>query len=420
MDNLVINGGKKLHGKIRVNGAKNAALPIIASCLLARGRHKIVGAPNLRDIGTMAKLMEHIGAKIVRDSGSLFIDVENFNADEAPYDLVKTMRASVLVLGPLVGLLKHAKVSLPGGCAIGARPIDLHLKSLEAMGADIKLAEGYVEVSAKKLHGADITFDKVTVTGTENIMMAASLAEGTTILRNSAKEPEVVDLADRLNKMGAIISGAGTDCIEIEGVKELHACEHRIIPDRIEAATFLIAGAITGGELEVENFPTDMLATVCARLTDAGCEITTTENTARIKGPKRPTAVNITTAPHPGFATDVQAQFMALMAKADGTSIITETIFENRFMHVSELVRMGSDITIDGRTAVVKGVEKLNGAKVMATDLRASASLVLAALCAEGTTEISRIYHLDRGYERIEERLSLVGADIARVPEQNG
>lgn len=418
MDKLIINGGKKLKGTIRVSGAKNAALPIITSCLLARGRHKIVGAPMLRDINTMAKLMEHIGAKIVRDSDSLFIDVENFNADEAPYDLVKTMRASVLVLGPLVGLLKHAKVSLPGGCAIGARPIDLHLKALEAMGAEIKLTEGYVEVTAKKLHGADITFDKVTVTGTENIMMAAALAEGKTILRNSAKEPEVVDLADRLTKMGAIISGAGTDCIEIEGVKELRACEHKIIPDRIEAATFLIAGGITGGDLTIENFPTEMLSTVCARLAEAGVEITTTDNTAHVRGPKRPTAVNITTAPHPGFATDVQAQFMALMAKAEGTSIITETIFENRFMHVSELVRMGADIAIDGRTAVVKGLEKLTGAKVMATDLRASASLVLAALCADGTTEISRIYHLDRGYEKIEEKLRNVGADITRASEE--
>ncbi len=418
MEKLIINGGKKLNGTVKIGGAKNAALPVMASCLLAKGRHKIIGAPSLRDIDTMGTLLRHIGCEASHDLDCLFVDTGKLCADEAPYELVKTMRASILVLGPLIGTLRHAKVSLPGGCAIGARPIDLHLKALEAMGAKIKLKEGCVEVTAKELCGADITFDKVTVTGTENIMMAAALAGGKTTIRHCAREPEVTALADRLCKMGAIIGGAGTDCIEIEGVSELRPAEHRIIPDRIEAATFVIAAGITNGRLRLENFPVDMLTTACARLGEAGLNIRQDGDSAVIvEGCKRPCAVNITTAPHPGFATDIQAQFMALMSVASGTSIISETIFENRFMHAPELMRMGADISIDGKVAVVKGVEGLKGAKVMATDLRASASLVLAALCAEGISEISRIYHLDRGYERIERKLCDAGADIIRAKE---
>ncbi|MFH0799593.1 MAG: UDP-N-acetylglucosamine 1-carboxyvinyltransferase [Pseudomonadota bacterium] len=418
MDKLIIKGGKPLLGEVTVSGSKNATLPIMASALLATGEHVIHGAPHLRDVRTMAKLLEYIGAD-VEWNDHIVVRTSRFGAMEAPYDLVKTMRASILVLGPLVGQLRRARVSLPGGCAIGARPIDLHLKALEAMGAKVELNDGYVEVFARHLHGADITFDKVTVTGTENIMMAAVQADGTTTLSNSAREPEVADLAAHLCAMGACIEGAGTDRIVIHGVDKLKAVPHTIIPDRIEAGTLLIAAGITGGELLIRNFPSVMLETLVARLKETGMSIAVDGDAVRARGAGRLKGQNVTTAPHPGFATDLQAQFMALMSVADGTSIISETIFENRFMHVPELSRMGAEISLDGGTAVVKGVARLKGAPVMATDLRASASLVLAGLAAEGQTEVLRVYHLDRGYERIEEKLAACGADIKRVSEED-
>ncbi|MBN1283040.1 MAG: UDP-N-acetylglucosamine 1-carboxyvinyltransferase [Proteobacteria bacterium] len=429
MEKLIIEGGRPLAGTVKVSGSKNAALPIMAATLLATGEHRLEGVPNLRDIRTMARLIEHIGAEVTPHSGSadgwqqgwdgsLCLKVNRFNGVEAPYDLVKTMRASVLIMGPLVGQLRRARVSLPGGCAIGARPIDMHLKALEAMGAKIELKEGYVEVFARHLRGAEITFNKVTVTGTENIMMAAVLADGVTVIQNAAREPEVADLARHLKSMGAKIEGAGTDRITIRGVDSLSPAPHRIIPDRIEAGTLLMAAGITGGELVVENFPADMLETLIARLADAGMSIDVDGDRASAFSSGRLKGIDVTTAPHPGFATDLQAQFMAMMSVAGGTSIITETIFENRFMHVPELTRMGAQISTDGGTAIIKGVPGLKGAPVMATDLRASASLVLAGLAAEGNTEVRRIYHLDRGYERIEEKLAACGARIRREPDE--
>jgi len=417
MQKLVIKGGRPLEGRVRVSGAKNAALPIMASALLATGRHTLRGVPHLRDIRTMVELLEHIGAR-VEWNGDLTIDTGSFNAIEAPYDLVKTMRASVLIMGPLVGQLRRARVSLPGGCAIGARPIDMHLKALEAMGAKVELKEGYVEVFARHLRGADITFDRVTVTGTENIMMAAVQADGVTTIRNAAREPEVVDLAMHLCEMGARVEGAGTDTITIRGVEKLSPAPHTIIPDRIEAGTMLMAAGITGGELTIENFPAKSLETLVARLTETGMSIKVEGDVAHAKSCGRLRGTDVTTAPHPGFATDLQAQFMSLMSVASGTSIISETIFENRFMHVPELIRMGAQIRTDGGTAVVKGVGRLAGAPVMATDLRASASLVLAGLAADGVTEVRRIYHLDRGYEHLEEKLAACGASIRRLPDE--
>ncbi len=416
MEKMIIHGGIPLKGTVKVSGAKNAALPIMASTLLATGNHTIKNVPHLRDIRTMLKLLEHIGAEW-EWNGDLTIRTNRYSALEAPYDLVNTMRASVLVMGPLVGMLRRARVSLPGGCAIGTRPIDMHLKALEAMGAKIELKDGYVEIFARNLHGADISFDRVTVTGTENIMMAAVLASGTTILNNAAREPEVSDLAGRLNEMGAHIQGAGTDRIVIHGVDSLTPAPHTIIPDRIEAGTMLMAAGITNGDLLIKNFPSPMLETLVARLNEAGMHIEVKGDTARAKSKGQLRSVSVTTAPHPGFATDLQAQFMALMSVAKGYSSITETIFENRFMHVPELARMGADISIEGSTAVVKGTDALKGAPVMATDLRASASLVLAGLAATGVTEIKRIYHLDRGYERIEEKLAACGARIEKKPD---
>ncbi|HPW45519.1 MAG TPA: UDP-N-acetylglucosamine 1-carboxyvinyltransferase [bacterium] len=416
MQKLIIEGNGPLRGKISVSGSKNAALPIMASSLLADGEHTISGVPQLRDITTMSRLLEHIGSK-VKGSGEISISTGNINLGDAPYDLVKTMRASVLVMGPLVGRMRYAKVSLPGGCAIGARPIDQHLKALEAMGARIKLSEGYVEISAKNLHGTDFSFDLVTVTGTENVMMAAVLAKGCTVLRNAAREPEIVDLAAHLSSMGAEISGAGTDCITIHGVSELRPHPHKIIPDRIEAGTLLMAAGITAGDLEIQNFPSSMLGTVVTKLRSAGMDIEIHNDTARARSAAPIKSVDLTTSPYPGFPTDLQAQFMAMMCLGDNVSIISETIFENRFMHVPELSRMGADITVDGGKAIVRGVSRLKGAPVMATDLRASASLVLAALASDGTTEIDRIYHLDRGYEHIEKKLRAVGAKISRTEE---
>ncbi len=417
MDKLVISGGRPLKGEISVSGAKNAILPLMAASLLTGGWHQFENVPQLRDIRTFCTLLESMGADI-RCEEPLCINTDNVSRLEAPYDLVKTMRASVLVLGPMVARFKKARVSLPGGCAIGARPINLHIKGLEALGVNIELRHGYVEAKAKRLTGTHIYLDLVTVTGTENLMMAATLAEGTTVLENAAKEPEVVDLANYLKTLGAKIKGAGTPIITIEGVKELNTpSPYRVIPDRIEAGTLLVAAGITGGEITITNCIPAHLETVIHKLQETGMTFEIGENWVKAKSPEIISSADVKTLPFPGFPTDMQAQFMALMCLADGVSVITEQIFENRFMHVSELRRLGADISIDGRTAVVKGVKELLGAKVMATDLRASASLVLAGLAAKGTTEVSRVYHLDRGYDRLEKKLSALGANIVRVKE---
>lgn len=416
MESFIIKGGRPLKGEVKVSGAKNSALPLMAASILTPGIHTLKNVPHLRDIMTMIKLLEHLGARCDLND-SLNISTDKIRADDAPYDVVKTMRASILVMGPLLARLKHARVSLPGGCAIGARPIDLHLKALAAMGADITLHDGLVEVKADRLRGAHIIFDKVTVTGTENIMMAATLAEGTTVLENAAREPEVTDLANYLNKMGAEITGAGSGQITIHGVKSLKAHSHSVIPDRIEAATLVMAAAITKGKITIHNAPFDYLETALACLRQAQVKIENLNNGLHVCGIDRPVSVDVSTAPHPGFATDLQAQFMALMSISNGTSVITETIFENRFMHVPELLRLGANIKIEDSTAIIKGKKNLRGAPVQATDLRASASLVLAGLAARGTTIISRIYHLDRGYERLDEKLQALGAHIERVPD---
>lgn len=414
MDRLVIEGGVPLAGEVQISGAKNCALPLMAATLIANGEHCFSNVPHLRDIRTMQALLAHMGA-VSRHDDILRIDTSVIHTLEASYDLVKTMRASVLVLGPMLARYRHARISLPGGCAIGARPINLHLKALEQMGVDIKLEHGYVVGQAKKLRGAVISFDLVTVTGTENIMMAACLADGVTVLKNSAREPEVVALADYLNRMGARIEGAGTDEITITGVGELTPSSCEVIPDRIEAGTYLIAAGITGGALKLKGCRPDHLQAIIQKLGDAGLSIKSYEDCVEVRCKGRIRSVDAETQPFPGFPTDMQAQFMALMAIGSGVSLIKERIFENRFMHVLELQRMGADIQLDGRTAIVRGVRKLFGAPVMATDLRASASLVLGALAAEGVSEITRIYHLDRGYEAIEKKLSAVGAKIKRV-----
>ncbi len=416
MDQLVIRGGKALTGEVGVSGAKNAALPLMAAALLAEEPLELGNAPRLVDLLTMAKLLRHMGVEIAGDrTPTLRLQARTLTRPEAPYDLVKTMRASVLVLGPLVARMGHARVSLPGGCAIGPRPINLHLMGLEKLGASIRLTQGYVEVEAPRLKGARIAFDLQTVTGTENLMMAASLAEGTTLLENAACEPEVVDLARLLNAMGAKVEGAGTASITIHGVSALGGTRHRIIPDRIEAGTFAVAAAVTGGDVTIRNCQPTHLEAITAKLEESGARIEAGVDRLRVSGTGRPRAVNVRTQPFPGFATDMQAQIMALMTIADGRSVITETVFENRLMHVNELLRMGADITIAGNTAVVQGVPHLLGAPVMATDLRASASLILAGLAARGTTTVSRIYHLDRGYEAIEHKLLALRADIQRV-----
>ncbi|HKZ18237.1 MAG TPA: UDP-N-acetylglucosamine 1-carboxyvinyltransferase [Geobacteraceae bacterium] len=417
MDKLVIKGGKKLSGDVTVSGSKNAALPIFISSILATGTQEIHNVPFLRDINTTIKVLETLGAKVEGNGNIVKIDTSRIDNHEATYDLVKTMRASVLVLGPLLARLGRARVSLPGGCAIGARPINLHLKGLEAMGAEIHLTHGYVEAKARRLRGARINFDISTVGGTEHLMMAAATAKGETTLENAAREPEIMDLAEVLCKMGAKIEGAGTDTIRITGVSELQPFTHAVMPDRIEAGTFMIASAITGGDIRIHGMRLEHLDALVFKLQDAGVEISNKDNVVRVKGPRKIKSVNIKTRPYPGFPTDMQAQMMALMTVAEGTSVISENIFENRFMHVSELLRFGADIIIEGNTATVKGEKKLSGAPVMATDLRASASLILAGLAAENTTEVSRIYHLDRGYEAIEKKLAGLGADIKRVKE---
>ncbi|GAB6083076.1 UDP-N-acetylglucosamine 1-carboxyvinyltransferase [Desulfuromonas carbonis] len=415
MDKIVIHGGQRLKGEVLISGAKNAALPLLFATLLAPGRHRLANVPQLRDIDTVAELLTTLGATVERADGLFTVGADAIMSIEAPYELVRTMRASVLVLGPLLARHGEARVSLPGGCAIGARPINLHLKGFEAMGAKIVLDHGYVEARAKRLHGARIYFDLPTVGGTENLMMAATLAKGTTILENAACEPEIVDLANALNAMGARISGAGSDTVTIEGVEDLRPLDYAVMPDRIEAGTFMVAAAITRGDVKVTGAVASDLEALIAKLRDAGAEIVEESGGLRVKGPRRIESVNIKTHPHPGFPTDMQAQFMALMTLGQGTSVISENVFENRFMHVCELQRMGADISIEGHSATVKGVKGLTGAPVMATDLRASASLILAGLAADNTTEVARIYHLDRGYERIETKLKQLGADIERV-----
>ena len=397
-----------------MSGAKNAALPVLVSSLLADGWHSYRFAPDVADVRTIKKLLVELGASI-EEGDPLRINTGNIRDCQASYDLVKTMRASVLVLGPLVARLGRARVSLPGGCAIGARPVDLHLKALKRMGAEIRIDEGYIEARAARLRGARVYFDVSTVTGTENIMMAATLAEGTTVLENAALEPEIANLADVLKSMGARIEGAGTGTIVIEGVKALRPATGTVIPDRIEAGTYMIAAAMTGGDVTVLNCAPGHLEALTTKLREAGARVDRLENGFRVRGPGRIESVDVTTLPYPGFPTDLQAQFMAMMTGSSGTSVIRETVFENRFMHVQELVRLGADIRIEGRNAVVSGVERLKGAPVMATDLRASASLVLAGLVAEGKTELSRVYHLDRGYDCLDGKLSRLGADIERV-----
>lgn len=417
MDKLIIRGGKKLKGEVEINGAKNAALPIMAASLLTSGYCTINKVPDLRDVMTIGRLLVHLGAGFRYEDGKAIINTERIKILEAPYDLVRTMRASILVLGPLLAKFGKAKVSLPGGCAIGARPINLHLMGLEKMGADIKLESGYVVARAKRLKGASIYLDISTVTGTENLMMAASLAKGRTLLENAAREPEVVDLANALISMGAKIKGAGESIIEIEGVDELRPIHYSIIPDRIETGTFLTIAGITGSDIIIKGCMSGHLDASMMKLKEAGLLFEHVPNGIRVLGPSRPKAADVKTMPYPGFPTDMQAQFMALMSIADGTSIIKETIFENRFMHVAELKRMGADITVEGGTATVKGILKLKSAPLMATDLRASASLVVAALAAKGETTIHRLYHLDRGYEKMEEKLKKIGADVKRMKE---
>jgi UDP-N-acetylglucosamine 1-carboxyvinyltransferase len=420
VDKIVIQGGRRLKGEVRVSGAKNAALPILASAILSGGTSTFRNVPKLMDVRTMAKLMRILGAEIEdadKTGYALSLNTDGIKAFHAPYELVKTMRASVLVLGPLVARHGQATVSLPGGCAIGARPIDQHLKGLEAMGAKITLEHGNVTARARRLRGAAIVCDIATVTGTENLMMAASLAKGRSTIENAACEPEVEELARVLNKMGARIQGAGTSVITVEGVDELHPIEHAIVPDRIEAGTFMVAAALTRGDVLIRDCLPEHLDAVTAKLRSAGAEVTPEAGGLRVRGRAEITAVDITTQPYPGFPTDMQAQFMVLATRARGQSVITETIFENRYMHVSELSRMGADIHVDGRTAVIRGVKRLTGAKVMASDLRASAALILAGLVADGTTDVLRVYHLDRGYEKIEKKLQKLGADVKRAKD---
>ncbi|RLJ63732.1 UDP-N-acetylglucosamine 1-carboxyvinyltransferase [Sulfurisoma sediminicola] len=425
MDKLLIEGGRPLSGEVAISGAKNAALPLLCAALLTKEPLTLTNVPALNDIDTMLKLLVQMGVKVekVMRSGipgdgageTVILDASGLDNPVAPYELVKTMRASVLVLGPLVARAGEARVSLPGGCAIGARPVDQHIKGLTAMGAEVAVEHGYVHAKAARLKGARLFTDMVTVTGTENLMMAACLADGETVIENAAREPEVVDLANCLVAMGAQISGAGTDVIRIRGVERLHGATHRIMPDRIETGTYLCAAAAAGGQIRLTRTSSAYLDAVIDKLMDAGCDIGIEREAITLKAPARPTAVSIRTSPYPAFPTDMQAQFMALNAVAEGTAVIRETIFENRFMHAVELIRLGADIKIDGNTAFVTGKPKLDGATVMATDLRASASLVIAGLVAQGETLIERIYHLDRGYENLEQKLAALGAKVRRV-----
>jgi UDP-N-acetylglucosamine 1-carboxyvinyltransferase len=416
MDKLLIEGGYPLEGEVRVSGAKNAALPILCAALLCREPLTLTNVPRLNDVRTMQSLLAQMGVTVdASQPGAITLDAATLDWPLAPYELVKTMRASILALGPLVARAGEARVSLPGGCAIGLRPVDQHVKGLQAMGAEIDLTHGYINARARRLTGTRFSFDVVTVTGTENLMMAAALADGVTTLANAAREPEIVDLAACLVAMGARIEGAGTDCIVIHGVPSLHGATHAIMPDRIETGTFVAAAAATRGDVVIAGADPGTLSAVLDKLREAGAEITTGESTIRVRGNGALHAANVRTAPYPAFPTDMQAQFMALATRATGVSVITETIFENRMMHVQELLRLGADIEVEGNTAVIKGVARLTGANVMATDLRASACLVIAGLVADGETTIDRIYHLDRGYERIEDKLSALGARIRRT-----
>ncbi len=424
MDRIIVRGGRQLSGEVEVSGAKNAALPILASSLLvSRGCSRFTNVPRLRDISTICTLLTTMGARIDAHEEIIDIDASGVSLLEASYDLVKTMRASILVLGPLLARFGEAAVSLPGGCAIGARPVNLHISGLEMMGASIKVEHGYIYGRARRLHGADITFDLPTVTGTENLIMAATLAQGTTVLRNAAREPEIGDLASCLRRMGARIEGDGTATITIEGVEELHPVEYEIMPDRIEAATLMVAAGVTSGDFLLKNCPFGNMGAEIGKLQEAGMIINPVDKKeksghdgfdVRVVGQRPLAGLDVKTMPYPGFPTDMQAQFMVLMCLARGTSVITETVFENRFMHVFELQRMGADIEVEGRSAIIKGLQKLSGAPVMASDLRASASLVLAGLAAEGETVVSRVYHLDRGYFQFEKKLQALGADIRR------
>ncbi len=418
MEKLIIDGGKPLYGTVPISGAKNAALPIIAATLLSEGQFRLTNVPELNDIYTMSKLLSNLGSQVMFESAEMEIDNRAASNNSAPYDLVKKMRASVLVLGPLLGRLGEARVSLPGGCAIGSRPIDLHLAGLESLGAEIELNEGTIEARASQLEGTEIALDFPSVGATENLLMAASLARGKTVIENAACEPEIADLGRLINQMGGSIEGAGSDRIEITGVESLHGVEHRVIPDRIETGTYLTAGAITVGEIETVNTDPNLLQAVLNKLEQAGMEISREESAISLKANFPPEPIDIVTMPYPGFPTDMQAQFTAMLARASGTSTIKETIFEDRFMHVLELERLGADIKIDGNSVAIHGVKKLEGAPVMATDLRASAALVLAGLAAEGTTEVRRIYHLDRGYEKLEEKLENLGAQMKRAPAE--
>ncbi len=416
MDKLLIEGGKPLSGEISISGAKNAALPLVCAALLSAESLTLQNVPHLNDVTTMLRLLAQMGVTVTLDErNSLLLNAGGLDKPEAPYEMVKTMRASILTLGPLLARAGRARVSLPGGCAIGARPVDIHIRGLQAMGADIRVEQGYILAAARRLRGARIFCDQVTVTGTENLMMAATLAEGRTTIENAAREPEVADLANCLNAMGARVSGAGGDVISVEGVDRLSGAQHRIMPDRIETGTFLVATAVTGGRVRLNGTHCGILDAVVEKLREAGAHIDCRADSIEIFADAPLNAVNLRTAPYPAFPTDMQAQFMALNSIAQGTGVITETIFENRFMHAQELQRLGADIEISGNTAVVRGVPQLNGAKVMATDLRASACLVIAGLVARGQTLIDRIYHLDRGYEHIEEKLSQLGARIRRV-----
>ena len=415
MAKIIVKKSNPLKGSVRIDGAKNAVLPIIASTLLAKGKSVLREVPNLKDVHVISDLLRHLGAEVEYKGTTLTVDATNLTTYDAPYELVRKMRASFLVMGPLLARFNQTRISMPGGCAIGTRPIDLHLKGFKALGAEVVMDHGFVEAKTDRLTGSKLYLDFPSVGATENIMMAAVLAEGTTIIENAAEEPEIVDLANFLNEMGADVRGAGTNTIRIKGVKELKATEHDVIPDRIEAATFMVAAAMTKGDITVENIILEHLKPVTAKLREAGCEIIEMDNSIRVIGPEKLKAIDIKTLPHPGFPTDVQAQFMAMLTVAKGTGVVIETVFENRFMHVAEFNRMGANIKIEGRTAVVEGVEELNGAKVNATDLRAGAALILCGLIAEGETEIGEIYHIQRGYVDIDKKITALGGNIEIV-----
>ena len=415
MAKIIVRKSSPLNGSVRIDGAKNAVLPIIAATLLAKGKSVLREVPNLKDVHVISDLLRHLGAEVEYEGTTLTVDATNLTTYDAPYELVRKMRASFLVMGPLLARFNQTKISMPGGCAIGTRPIDLHLKGFKALGADVVMDHGFVEAKTDKLVGSKLYLDFPSVGATENIMMAAVLAEGTTIIENAAEEPEIVDLANFLNEMGADVKGAGTNTIRIKGVKELTATEHDVIPDRIEAATFMVAAAMTKGDITVENVILEHLKPVTAKLREAGCEVIEMDKSIRVIGPEKLKAVDIKTLPHPGFPTDVQAQFMAMLTVSKGTGVVIETVFENRFMHVAEFNRMGANIKIEGRSAIVEGVEKLYGSKVNATDLRAGAALILCGLIAEGETEIGEIYHIQRGYVDIDKKITALGGNIEIV-----